>query len=882
VTTKKPNENQSNIINEALSVATSIAYTKKEVGKLREQLEALAKERIVEYVEGPKGPQGPIGPRGFIGAKGDDGLQGPQGEKGDLGEQGPIGPQGLQGEQGPQGEVGPQGPQGEKGEVGPQGPQGERGPQGEIGPQGLKGNKGDKGDRGEKGDTGPQGSQGEIGPRGVPGKDGRDGLDGKAGKDGKQGPKGDKGDIGPIGPQGPEGPQGPQGVPGKDGDTKPIEEKFTKYTKTLDDSFAEYRTRLNALISKSLASDAWKSTGSGEVNLRYLDDVDRSTIQDGYYLKYDATSKKFVFAQLSGGGSEVDTLDTVTTRGNTTNNGIEVANVVADYFQVRTDADLDPTEGQIVWDETDGTLQYGSLYNTTVNIGEENHIFIKATEAITKGDLVMFAGVSGENLLARKYDPSVPGFIPSWFIGVAKNTMATNGLGYALTVGQLRGLNTNAFNAGDILWANNSVPGAYTTTEPDGPGPKIQFGAVTKKSGGDGHIQVRVIINPRLEDLSDVETSNPANSDILVYISANSRWEHIPSSQIIGGGSANLVGYAVNTTTDLIWNTANSAWAKANNAYDVANAAWAYANTIVSDTQVDPLARSTSNGAFDKANNAYDVANASWAYANSITNQVLNTSSNVSFAGLTVTGNTIVQHVLPSANIIYDLGSPTQRFRDLYLSGNTIQLGETTLSGDLIPTIYNTANAAYAQANTVPFMPLSVLQYGGNLKSTTSGVSLVDRRIYRNIPLSEFEDDLLSSIDLDATTFLSETGQEVSVQRHFVCNNQSEAIFTLPQANTVNQGFNLTFDLVNSGNLIFEVANTTTDTIRFGPNRVLEIRLIDMSTLSTDSIGEKQFSDTTSGISISTNNDVLTFSGQQNIYTLKFVRINETDYMLTR
>jgi hypothetical protein len=35
--------------------------------------------------------------------------------------------------------------------------------------------------------------------------------------------------------------------------------------------------------------------GSGEVNLRYLDDVNRSTIEDHRYLRYDAATKKFVF-----------------------------------------------------------------------------------------------------------------------------------------------------------------------------------------------------------------------------------------------------------------------------------------------------------------------------------------------------------------------------------------------------------------------------------------------------------------------------------------------------------------------------------------------------------------------------------------------------------
>jgi hypothetical protein len=44
-------------------------------------------------------------------------------------------------------------------------------------------------------------------------------------------------------------------------------------------------------------------------------------------------------------------------------------------------------------------------------------------------------------------------------------------------------------------------------------------------------------------------------------------------------------------------------------------------------------------------------------------------------------GNLIVNRsILPSANLTYDLGSPTQRFKDLYLSNNTIYLGDVPLS----------------------------------------------------------------------------------------------------------------------------------------------------------------------------------------------------------
>ena len=49
----------------------------------------------------------------------------------------------------------------------------------------------------------------------------------------------------------------------------------------------------------------------------------------------------------------------------------------------------------------------------------------------------------------------------------------------------------------------------------------------------------------------------------------------------------------------------------------------------------------------------------------------------VSTDTVTVKGN-----ILPIANVTYDLGSPTQRFNDLYLSGTTIDLGGATISAN--------------------------------------------------------------------------------------------------------------------------------------------------------------------------------------------------------
>ena len=56
------------------------------------------------------------------------------------------------------------------------------------------------------------------------------------------------------------------------------------------------------------------------------------------------------------------------------------------------------------------------------------------------------------------------------------------------------------------------------------------------------------------------------------------------------------------------------------------------------------------------------------------------TLTNKTLTSPTINGATIGGSLIPSADITYDLGSATYRFRDLYLSGSTIKLGGATIS----------------------------------------------------------------------------------------------------------------------------------------------------------------------------------------------------------
>lgn len=233
------------------------------------------------------------------------------GPQGDIG---PQGQQGIQGPIGPVGSVGSVGPQGEKGEKGQsflfehftetqldalkiKGDQGELGPQGLRGLQGTQGIEGPKGQQGLRGYKGAQGSTGEQGLRGEQGIQGETGI---------------QGDIGPEGQQGRQGPIGLHGERGEKGDPFSFEDlreesiniikelmvneeiESNPVTKEELEIFRkELDRRINAMTNRIgiIASNS----GSGEVNLKYLDDVDTSGISNGKVLQYDSSSKKFVF-----------------------------------------------------------------------------------------------------------------------------------------------------------------------------------------------------------------------------------------------------------------------------------------------------------------------------------------------------------------------------------------------------------------------------------------------------------------------------------------------------------------------------------------------------------------------------------------------------------
>ena len=142
------------------------------------------------------------------------------------------------------------------------------------------------------------------------------------------------------------------------------------------------------------------------------------------------------------------------------------------------------------------------------------HYYVKAAEAISAGEVVMFGGVQGDHILAKVADFDAAGFIPEWIMGVANTSIALNDWGRVTAIGRLEGVDTSSFSNGDLLYADPSNDGGFTTTKPSSPDHAILVAAVLKAAAGtSGIIQVRLTHKPDTDEV-------PEGSSNLYYTTA--------------------------------------------------------------------------------------------------------------------------------------------------------------------------------------------------------------------------------------------------------------------------------------------------------------------------------------------------------------------------
>jgi len=191
---------------------------------------------------------------------------------------------------------------------------------------------------------------------------------------------------------------------------------------------------------------------------------------------------------------------------------------------------------------------------------------------------------------------------------------------------------------------------------------------------------------------------------------------------------------------------ANSAYVAANLAQSYANSGYALANVgagvdLVQNTNIT-IVGSYANSAYAFANtintftvgvNTLQNTNIALAqsYANSayaLTNTAVQNTSTVVLNSLTI-ANTVTSNLVPNGSNTYNLGSATNRWGTLYLSGNSINILDTITGNSAVITVANSAvqvnnTAAFIVGNTTIYANGTIASANvtitGNLTSNTA------------------------------------------------------------------------------------------------------------------------------------------------------------------
>jgi hypothetical protein len=111
-------------------------------------------------------------------------------------------------------------------------------------------------------------------------------------------------------------------------------------------------------------------------------------------------------------------------------------------------------------------------------------------------------------------------------IGITKAAVPNNQDGDVIISGEITGLDTSAFNAGDVLYLSETTAGGLRVGLPTQPNHGVVIGIVTRSHPSLGSIEVTIQNYQELEELSDVLISSETNLDLLSWDSASSVWKN--------------------------------------------------------------------------------------------------------------------------------------------------------------------------------------------------------------------------------------------------------------------------------------------------------------------------------------------------------------------
>lgn len=218
-------------------------------------------------------------------------------------------------------------------------------------------------------------------------------------------------------------------------------------------------------------------------------------------------------------------------------NGLFDGTVTSSALQLDTSLNLAPATGQISWNLDLDTLNIGLNGEVTLQAGQEHLVRVKNASgdtAIPNFTFVMFSGATGDTVTVS---PAVSnGTVPyEYMLGVTTQDIAADGFGFVTQFGFVNGIDTSSYTTGDLLYPDPLVPGGFTNSQPAAPSFNTAIAAVTRSHANSGRILVRMNNGVTLDNIHDIQITNPSDGQVLMYDTVNHIW--VNGDAATGGSS---------------------------------------------------------------------------------------------------------------------------------------------------------------------------------------------------------------------------------------------------------------------------------------------------------------------------------------------------------
>jgi hypothetical protein len=249
-------------------------------------------------------------------------------------------------------------------------------------------------------------------------------------------------------------------------------EKFVTF-KEMNDHYGLFLSRIQQQLSSI--------GGGGEVNFRYLDDVNRATMtssNDNWLLEYDVSTKKVKFTNQLG---PVDRIN----------------------FDLNHAHDEIRTPGTLCWSPEDLTLNLEHSGGVTQQIGQELYGYVRngTANTIPNGTAVQFSGAEQNGTARLLVAPMLAnGTFPSLYgLGITTQDIEPGEDGMVTVWGKVREIDTTGgaedWQVGDILYVSPIYVGELTKVKPTAPNNVIPMAAVLKVDYTEGELFVSPTIS---------------------------------------------------------------------------------------------------------------------------------------------------------------------------------------------------------------------------------------------------------------------------------------------------------------------------------------------------------------------------------------------------